>query len=111
MSHTIRDQKKLLARVRRLRGQIDGIERALAKEAGDFFDGGEGQVGVGCGRHGRFSASGKFSIPIDDGAISAKKSFGVEYRDWIEAHGAQRRDITGGERDSGKYKGDASERG
>ena len=34
MSHTIRDQKKLLARVRRLRGQVDGIERALAGEAG-----------------------------------------------------------------------------
>lgn len=34
MSHTIHDQKKLLARVRRLRGQIDGIERALEKEAG-----------------------------------------------------------------------------
>jgi FrmR/RcnR family transcriptional regulator, repressor of frmRAB operon len=34
MSHTIRDQKKLLARVRRLRGQVDGIERALEKEAG-----------------------------------------------------------------------------
>ncbi|HXI47773.1 MAG TPA: metal/formaldehyde-sensitive transcriptional repressor, partial [Steroidobacteraceae bacterium] len=34
MSHTIRDQKKLLARVRRLRGQVDGIERALANEAG-----------------------------------------------------------------------------
>jgi FrmR/RcnR family transcriptional regulator, repressor of frmRAB operon len=34
MSHTIRDQKKLVARVRRLRGQIDGIERALAQEAG-----------------------------------------------------------------------------
>ncbi|MGD0492340.1 MAG: metal/formaldehyde-sensitive transcriptional repressor [Steroidobacteraceae bacterium] len=34
MSHTIRDQKKLLARVRRLRGQVDGIERALASEAG-----------------------------------------------------------------------------
>jgi FrmR/RcnR family transcriptional regulator, repressor of frmRAB operon len=33
MSHTIRDQKKLLARVRRLRGQVDAIERALAKEA------------------------------------------------------------------------------
>ena len=42
---------------------------------------------------------------------SAKKSFGVEYRDWIEAHGAQRGDITGGERDSSKYKGDASEGG
>lgn len=34
MSHTIRDQKKLLARVRRLRGQVESIERALAKEAG-----------------------------------------------------------------------------
>jgi len=34
MSHTIRDQKKLLARVRRLRGQVDGIERAVANEAG-----------------------------------------------------------------------------
>jgi FrmR/RcnR family transcriptional regulator, repressor of frmRAB operon len=34
MSHTIREQKKLLARVRRIRGQIDGIERALTNEAG-----------------------------------------------------------------------------
>jgi DNA-binding FrmR family transcriptional regulator len=34
MSHTIRDRKKLLARVRRLRGQVDGIERALAEESG-----------------------------------------------------------------------------
>lgn len=34
MGHTIRDRKKLLARVRRLRGQVDGIERALAKESG-----------------------------------------------------------------------------
>jgi FrmR/RcnR family transcriptional regulator, repressor of frmRAB operon len=34
MSHTIRDQKKLLARVRRLRGQVDAIERSLEKEAG-----------------------------------------------------------------------------
>jgi DNA-binding FrmR family transcriptional regulator len=34
MSHTIRDRKKLLARVRRLRGQIDGIERALTRESG-----------------------------------------------------------------------------
>jgi FrmR/RcnR family transcriptional regulator, repressor of frmRAB operon len=33
MSHTIRDQKKLLARVRRLRGQVDAIERALVKDA------------------------------------------------------------------------------
>jgi FrmR/RcnR family transcriptional regulator, repressor of frmRAB operon len=34
MSHTIRDQEKLLARVRRLRGQVEGIERALTNEAG-----------------------------------------------------------------------------
>lgn len=34
MSHTIRDQRKLLARVRRLRGQVEGIERALTTEAG-----------------------------------------------------------------------------
>jgi DNA-binding FrmR family transcriptional regulator len=34
MSHTIRQQKKLLARVRRLRGQVEGIERALESEAG-----------------------------------------------------------------------------
>ena len=33
MSHTIRDQRKLLARVRRLRGQVDGIERAIESEA------------------------------------------------------------------------------
>jgi FrmR/RcnR family transcriptional regulator, repressor of frmRAB operon len=34
MSHTVREQKKLLARVRRIRGQVEGIERALASEAG-----------------------------------------------------------------------------
>jgi DNA-binding FrmR family transcriptional regulator len=34
MSHTIRDQKKLLARVRRIRGQVEGIERALTTQAG-----------------------------------------------------------------------------
>jgi FrmR/RcnR family transcriptional regulator, repressor of frmRAB operon len=34
MSHTIREQKKLLARVRRIRGQVDSIERALSGEAG-----------------------------------------------------------------------------
>ncbi|SHH95648.1 metal/formaldehyde-sensitive transcriptional repressor [Pollutimonas bauzanensis] len=32
MSHTIREQDKLLARVRRIRGQMDGIERALLAE-------------------------------------------------------------------------------
>ena len=33
MAHTIRDKKKLLDRVRRLRGQVDAIEKALEKEA------------------------------------------------------------------------------
>lgn len=32
MSHTVRDKKKLLNRIRRIRGQIDGIERLLLKE-------------------------------------------------------------------------------
>ncbi len=32
--HTIRRKQKLLARVRRLRGQVEGIERALEAEAG-----------------------------------------------------------------------------
>jgi DNA-binding FrmR family transcriptional regulator len=34
MTHTIRDKVKLLARVRRIRGQIEAIERALETEAG-----------------------------------------------------------------------------
>ncbi|MBR1219295.1 metal/formaldehyde-sensitive transcriptional repressor [Bradyrhizobium sp. U87765 SZCCT0131] len=34
MSHTIREKKKLLARVRRIRGQVEAIERALEEEAG-----------------------------------------------------------------------------
>jgi DNA-binding FrmR family transcriptional regulator len=34
MSHTIKEKRKLLARVRRIRGQVDGIERALEEEAG-----------------------------------------------------------------------------
>ena len=33
MSHTIREKKKLLARVRRIRGQVEAIERALDGEA------------------------------------------------------------------------------
>ena len=32
MAHTIRDKKKLINRVRRIRGQIEGIERALEDE-------------------------------------------------------------------------------
>lgn len=34
MSHTIREKHKLLARVRRIRGQVEAIERALESEAG-----------------------------------------------------------------------------
>jgi DNA-binding FrmR family transcriptional regulator len=34
MSHTIREKQKLLIRVRRLRGQVEAIERALEQEAG-----------------------------------------------------------------------------
>ena len=32
--HTIRHREKLLSRVRRLRGQVEGIERALESDAG-----------------------------------------------------------------------------
>ena len=32
MAHTIRDKKKLVDRVRRIRGQVDGIEKALVDE-------------------------------------------------------------------------------
>ena len=34
MTHTIRDKQKLLARIRRIRGQVEAIERALDTEAG-----------------------------------------------------------------------------
>ena len=34
MTHTIRERHKLLARVRRIRGQVEAIERALDSEAG-----------------------------------------------------------------------------
>lgn len=34
MSHTIREKQKLLSRVRRIRGQVEAIERALEEEAG-----------------------------------------------------------------------------
>jgi DNA-binding FrmR family transcriptional regulator len=32
MAHTIRDKEKLILRVRRIRGQIEAIERALVEE-------------------------------------------------------------------------------
>ncbi|NCV87550.1 MAG: metal/formaldehyde-sensitive transcriptional repressor [Oxalobacteraceae bacterium] len=34
MSHTIHEKKKLLARVRRIRGQVEGLERSLEAEKG-----------------------------------------------------------------------------
>ena len=34
MTHTVREKQKLLGRVRRLKGQMEGIERALEGEAG-----------------------------------------------------------------------------
>ena len=34
MSHTIREKQKLQARVRRIKGQVEAIERALDTEAG-----------------------------------------------------------------------------
>jgi DNA-binding FrmR family transcriptional regulator len=34
MTHTIHEKKKLLARVRRVKGQVEAIERALDGEAG-----------------------------------------------------------------------------
>jgi len=34
MTHTIREKQKLLARVRRIRGQVEALERALDGEAG-----------------------------------------------------------------------------
>ena len=32
MAHTVRDKEKLINRVRRIRGQVDGIEKALVEE-------------------------------------------------------------------------------
>lgn len=34
MTHTVREKQKLLARVRRMKGQMEAIERALESEAG-----------------------------------------------------------------------------
>ena len=34
MTHTIREKSKLLGRVRRIRGQVEAIERALEAEVG-----------------------------------------------------------------------------
>jgi DNA-binding FrmR family transcriptional regulator len=32
MTHTVRDKRKLLARVRRIKGQVEAVERALDRE-------------------------------------------------------------------------------
>ncbi len=37
MSHTVRDRKKLLNRIRRIRGQVEGVEKALEAEKDPFF--------------------------------------------------------------------------
>jgi DNA-binding FrmR family transcriptional regulator len=34
MTHTVREKQRLLARVRRMKGQVEAIERALESEAG-----------------------------------------------------------------------------
>lgn len=34
MTHTVREKQQLLARVRRIRGQVEAVERALEAEAG-----------------------------------------------------------------------------
>ncbi len=34
MSHTVREKQKLINRVRRIRGQMDGVERMLEDEKG-----------------------------------------------------------------------------
>ena len=34
MTHTVREKSKLLARVRRIRGQVEAIERAVEAEVG-----------------------------------------------------------------------------
>ena len=34
MTHTVQEKQRLLGRVRRIRGQVDAIERALENEAG-----------------------------------------------------------------------------
>ncbi len=34
MSHTVKNKEKVLARVRRLRGQVEAVERALVQEKG-----------------------------------------------------------------------------
>jgi hypothetical protein len=44
-------------------------------------------------------------------SIELCQSFGVECSDWIEAHGAQRRDVTRGDGDGGEHGSYAGEDG
>ncbi len=37
MAHTIRQRKKLLNRIRRIRGQVEGVEKALESEKDPYF--------------------------------------------------------------------------
>jgi DNA-binding FrmR family transcriptional regulator len=37
MAHTIRERKKLLNRIRRIRGQVEGVEKALEAEKDPYF--------------------------------------------------------------------------
>jgi DNA-binding FrmR family transcriptional regulator len=37
MTHTVRDKKKLVSRISRIRGQLNGIERALLEEKDCFL--------------------------------------------------------------------------
>jgi DNA-binding FrmR family transcriptional regulator len=59
MSHTIRDKQKLLNRVRRIRGQVDAIERALEgeSECGDIL-----QQITGC----RGAMNGLLGVVLED---------------------------------------------
>jgi DNA-binding FrmR family transcriptional regulator len=34
--HTVREKKKLISRIRRIRGQLEGVERAIEGEKGCF---------------------------------------------------------------------------
>jgi DNA-binding FrmR family transcriptional regulator len=34
--HTVREKKKLISRIRRIRGQLEGVERAIEDEKGCF---------------------------------------------------------------------------
>jgi FrmR/RcnR family transcriptional regulator, repressor of frmRAB operon len=37
MGHTVRDREKLVLRVKKIRGQVDGVQRALEEDGDDCF--------------------------------------------------------------------------